>query len=164
MRIILNDHIANLGERGTVCEVKPGYARNFLIPKGLAYEATVANLERFKQEQRRWDEVQVKEKSAAEGLASQFAGVELMFVRRAGEEDTLYGSVTASDIAEALAERGIEIDRRKIQLEQHIKRLGTFTAEIHLHREVRVPITLHVKREGGETEVADSRATEEETE
>jgi len=160
MRVILNDHIPNLGDRGTVCEVKPGYARNFLIPKGLAYEATTSNMERFKQEQRRWEEVQVKEKSAAEGLASQFAGVELTFTRRAGDEDTLYGSVTASDIADALGERGIEIDRRKIQLEQHIKRLGTFTAEIHLHREVRVPITLHVEREGGEREVVEPAAVE----
>jgi large subunit ribosomal protein L9 len=150
MKVILNDHIPNLGDRGTVCEVKSGYARNFLIPKGLAYEATSSNMERFKHEQRQWEEVQVKEKSVAEGLASQFAGLELSFIRRAGDEDTLYGSVTASDIADALAERGIEIDRRKIQLEQHIKRLGTFTAEIHLHREVRVPITLRVGREGGQ--------------
>jgi len=151
MRIILNDHIPNLGDRGTVCEVKPGYARNFLIPKGLAYEATAGNLERFKQEQRRWDELQAKEKSAAQSLASQFAGIELTFSRRAGDEDTLYGSVTASDIAEALAARGVELDRRKIELPHHIKRLGTFTAEIHLHREVRVPITLHVEREGVQT-------------
>lgn len=154
MKIILNDFVDKLGDRGTVCEVKAGYARNFLIPKGMAYEATAANLARFKHEQKRWEVRQTKEKGDAQALAGQFAGLELRFVRRAGDEDTLYGSVTSSDIADALAERGIEVDRRKIQLEQHIKRLGTFTAEIHLHREVRVPVTLHVEREGGEPQAA----------
>ena len=156
MRIILNDDVANLGERGTVCEVKPGYARNFLIPKGLAYEATTANMARFHQEQRRWEERQARDKASAESVAAGFAGIELSFERRAGEGDALYGSVTASDVAEALAERGFEIDRRKIVLDQHIKRLGTFNAEVHLHREVRVPITLHVEREGGEPEPAET--------
>jgi large subunit ribosomal protein L9 len=153
MRIILNDDVPNLGVRGAVCDVKAGYARNFLIPKGLAYEATTANMARFKQEQKRWEERQAHEKSAAEALAGDFAGLELTFKRRAGDEDTLYGSVTAADIAVALADKGIEVDRRKVYLEQHIKRLGTFTAEIHLHREVRVPITLHVEREGEQEEV-----------
>ena len=152
MRIILNDDVANLGERGTVCEVKPGYARNFLIPKGLAYEATTANMARFRQEQKRWEEQQAREKASAQSIAAGFAGIELTFQRRAGEGDALYGSVTASDVAEALAERGFDIDRRKIVLEQHVKRLGTFNAEVHLHREVRVPLTLHVEREGGEPE------------
>jgi large subunit ribosomal protein L9 len=126
-----------------------------LIPKGLAYEARPANMARFRQEQKRWEEKQAHEKSAAEALAGGFAGLELTFRRRAGDEDTLYGSVTAADVAAALAERGIEVDRRKIGLEQHIKRLGTFTAEIDLHREVRVPITLHVEREGEEGETAE---------
>ncbi len=148
MKIILNDHVANLGERGTICEVKPGYARNFLIPQGLAYTATTANMARFKHETKRWEVNQAKEKGEAEAIASKLAGIELSFTRRAGEADALYGSVTSADIAEALADKGFEIDRRKIELEQHIKRLGTFTAELHLHREVRVPITLHVEREG----------------
>jgi large subunit ribosomal protein L9 len=152
MKIILNDDVPNLGVRGAVCDVRTGYARNFLIPKGLAYEASPANMARFKQEQKRWEEQQAHEKSAAEELAGDFAGVELTFRRRAGDEDTLYGSVTAADVAVALAERGIEVDRRRVALDQHIKRLGTFTAEINLHREVRVPITLHVEREGEEGE------------
>ncbi|MEW6337187.1 MAG: 50S ribosomal protein L9 [Acidobacteriota bacterium] len=152
MKVILNDHVENLGDRGTVCDVKPGYARNFLIPKGLAYAASPANLARYKQEQKRWEVKQASEKVAAEGLASRLAGTELSFVRRAGEGDALYGSVTAADIAEALAGRGFEIDRRRIVLPQHIKRLGSFSAELHLHRDVRVPLTLHVEREGGEEE------------
>ncbi len=150
MKIILNDHVENLGDRGTICVVKPGFARNFLIPKGYAYEATPANLARFKEEQKKWAQHEAKEKGQAQALASQVAGLELRFLRRAGEGDALYGSVTSSDIAEVLEAKGFTIDRRKIALAQHIKRLGTFTAELHLHRDVRVPITLHIEREGGE--------------
>jgi large subunit ribosomal protein L9 len=152
MKVILNEHVEHLGERGTTCVVKPGYARNYLIPKGLAYEATTANLARFQHEQKRWELQQQREKGQAEVVAGRLAGLELTFQRRAGEGDALYGSVTTSEIAQALAERGFEIDRRRIELAQHIKRLGTFTAEIHLHRDVRVPITLHVERQGGEDE------------
>jgi large subunit ribosomal protein L9 len=152
MKIILNEHVENLGDRGATVEVKPGFARNYLLPKGLGYEATAANLARFKQEQKRWEIKEANEKVEAEAQAAHLTGIELTFRRRAGEGDALYGSVTASDIAEALAERGIEIDRRRIALAQHIKRLGTFTAEIHLHREVRVPLMLHVEPEVEESE------------
>jgi large subunit ribosomal protein L9 len=150
MKVILNDHVEHLGDRGMVCVVKPGFARNFLIPKGLAYEATAANMARFHQGQKRWAQGEAKAKGQAEAVAGQLAGIELTFVRRAGEGDALYGSVTTSDIAAGLAEKGFTIDRRKIEMSQHVKRLGTFAAELHLHREVRVPITLHVEREGGE--------------
>jgi large subunit ribosomal protein L9 len=150
MKVILNEHVEHLGDRGTICVVKPGFARNFLVPKGLAYEATPANMARFQQEQKRWAQNEAKAKGHAEALASQVAGLELTFTRRAGEGDALYGSVTTSDVAEALAANGFEIDRRKIAIGGHIKRLGTFSAELHLHRDVRVPITLHVEREGGE--------------
>lgn len=148
MKVILNDHVEHLGDRGTVCEVKPGFARNFLIPGKLAYEATPGNLARFKQEQRLWLEGQQREKAQAELLAGKIAGLELSFVRRSGDGDALYGSVTASDVAEALAAKGFEVDRRRVELAQHIKRLGTFSAELHLHREVRVPVTVHVLRAG----------------
>jgi len=148
MKVILNDHVEHLGDRGTILEVKRGFARNYLIPKNLAYEATPTNLARFKQETKGWEQKQADERVAAEAVAARLAGIELTFIRRAGEGDALYGSVTSSDVAGALAERGHEIDRRRIELGQHIKRLGTFNAEIHLHREVRVPLTLHVEREG----------------
>lgn len=148
MKVILNDQVENLGDRGAICDVKPGYARNFLIPKGIAYEATPANLARFKQEQRRWLEAMQKQKAQAELLAGKIAGLELTFVRRAGDGDALYGSVTSTDVAAALEVKGFEVDRRKIEIAQHIKRLGSFSAELHLHRDVRVPITLHVVREG----------------
>lgn len=152
MKVILNEHVENLGDRGATIEVKPGFARNYLIPKGLAYKASPANLARFKQEQKRWEVKEAKEKVDAEAQATHLVGIELTFKRRAGEGDALYGSVTASDIAEALAERGITMDRRRIALPHHIKRLGTFTAEIHLHQEVRVPLTLHVEPEAAENE------------
>lgn len=145
MRVILNDHVPNLGERGDVLEVKPGYARNFLIPKGLAYEATPANMARFQAEQRRWEQRQAKEKASAAELAEKLSGMELTFTRRAGQEDALYGSVTAADIAEALAAKGFAVDRRKVALDQHIKRLGTYTVELHLHKDVSVPVVVHVK-------------------
>ncbi|MGQ9835055.1 MAG: 50S ribosomal protein L9 [Thermoanaerobaculaceae bacterium] len=148
MRVILNDHVPNLGERGDVLEVKPGYARNFLIPKGLAYEATPANVARFQAEQKRWEQRQAKEKASAAELAEKLSGVELTFTRRAGEGDTLYGSVTAADIAEALEAKGFVVDRRKVALDHHIKRLGTYTVELHLHKDVNVPVVVHVKPQG----------------
>jgi large subunit ribosomal protein L9 len=150
MKVILNEHVEHLGDRGMICVVKTGFARNFLVPKGLAYEATPGNMARFQQEQKRWAQNEAKAKGHAEALAAQVAGIELKFIRRAGEGDALYGSVTASDVADALAAKGFAIDRRKIEIGQHIKRLGAFAAELHLHRDVRVPITLHVEREGGE--------------
>ncbi|MFH1176200.1 MAG: 50S ribosomal protein L9, partial [Acidobacteriota bacterium] len=118
MKVVLNEQVETLGERGTICTVKPGFARNFLIPKGLAYEATPTNLARFQQEQKRWQQQEQREKSHAETLAGQFAGIELTFRRRAGEGDALYGSVTSADIAEAMGARGIAVDRRKIELGQ----------------------------------------------
>ncbi|NCO69557.1 MAG: 50S ribosomal protein L9 [Acidobacteria bacterium] len=150
MKIILNESVEHLGDRGAICEVKSGFARNFLIPKGVAYQASTANLARFKQETKRWETVQASERSDAEAIAARLAGLELTFVRRAGEGDALFGSVTSSDVADELAARGFELDRRKVELPQHVKRLGTHSAEIRLHRDVRVPITLHVEREGGE--------------
>jgi large subunit ribosomal protein L9 len=145
MKVILNEHVPNLGDRGQILEVKPGFARNYLLPKGLAYEATPANLARFAAEQKRWEAKQEKEKASAAQLAEKLAGLELTFSRRAGEGDTLYGSVTAADVAEALEAKGFAVDRRQVVLPQHIKRLGTYTVELHLHRDVRVPITVHVE-------------------
>ncbi len=151
MKVILNDNVDQLGERGATIEVKPGFARNYLIPKGLAYQATASNLARFKQDTRKWEQAQAKEKGEAEHIAGQLTGIELTFVRRSGEGDALYGSVTSSDVADALAARGLAVDRRKIALE-HVKRIGTFTAEVKLHREVRVPITVHVRSEAEKQE------------
>lgn len=154
MKVILNENVENLGDRGATCEVKPGYARNYLIPKGLAYLATPANLARFREETKKWEVRQAREKGEAEVLAGRLAGLELSFRRRAGEGDTLYGSVTATDVAEAIAEKGFPVDRRKIHLAHHIKRIGSFTAEVRLHKDVHVPITLHVEAEVEQAEQA----------
>jgi large subunit ribosomal protein L9 len=154
MKVILNEPVENLGDRGATCDVKPGYARNYLIPKGLAYAATSGNLARFREEQKKWELRQAREKGEAEVLAGRLTGLALSFVRRAGEGDTLYGSVTASDVAEALVGKGFPIERRKVHLAHHIKRVGTFTAEVRLHKDVHVPITLHVEAEGEQAEQA----------
>ena len=98
MRVILNDHIDHLGERGDVVEVKPGYARNYLLPKGLAYLESDGNRRRFEEEQKNWEEMDLNRRSAAEKMAADLDGTELLFERRAGEKDVLFGSVNIADI------------------------------------------------------------------
>ena len=157
MKVILNDYVEHLGERGDVVDVKPGYARNYLLPKGLAYPDTPGNRRLFEQEQKRWEEVDLKRRSAAEKLAGQLEGTELVFERRAGETDTLFGSVTSHDIAAELAGKGVEIERRRIGLHEPIKALGSYTVPVHVYRDLKVEITVHVVRPGqqpGEVEAA----------
>jgi len=148
MKVILNDYVEHLGERGDVVDVKPGYARNYLLPKGLAYPDTPGNRRLFEQEQRRWQEIDLKRKTAAEKLAAQLEGMELLFERRAGESDTLFGSVTSHDIAHALTEKGVEIERRRVELHEPIKALGTYTVPVQVYRDLKVDLTVHVVRPG----------------
>ncbi len=148
MKVILNDYVEHLGERGDTVEVKPGYARNYLLPKGLAYLDTEGNRRRFAEEQNRWEELELRRRSAAEKAAQQMDGVELLFERRAGEKDALFGSVTSVDIARALSEKGYEVDRRRVVLAEAIKALGSYQVEVHIHREVRVSVPVHVVRPG----------------
>ena len=152
MKVILNDHVEHLGERGQVVDVKPGYARNYLLPKGVAYLDTPGNRRRYEEEQKSWEEMDLKRKSAAEQVAASLQGVELLFERRAGETDVLFGSVTAQDIASELAERGIEIDKRRVVLASPIKELGNFEIAIRVHREIEVTVPIHVVRPGQEPE------------
>ena len=152
MKVILNDYVEHLGERGDAVAVKPGYARNYLIPKGLAYPDTPGNRKRFAQEQKRWEDMDLGRRSAAEKVAQQLVGTELVFERRAGEKDVLFGSVSVLDIAREIQDRGLELDKRKIQLAEPIKELGSFQVEIEIHREVRVTIPVHVVRPGGQPE------------
>lgn len=160
MKVILNDYIENLGERGDVVEVKPGYARNFLLPKRLAYLDTPGNRRQFEQEQSHWEEFDLSRRTAAERLAKELEGVELLFERRAGEKDVLFGSVSAQDIARALEDRGIEVDKRRIMLENPIKTIGSFAVEVQIHREVQVALPLHVVRPGEEPERGEDVETE----
>ena len=144
MQVILLSDQRQLGTRGQVVDVKPGFARNYLLPHGFALEATPGNLKYFEQQRAKIDAAHLQEKSGAEQLAAQLAGVRLTIAKRVGETETLYGSVTASEIAERLAEKGFEIDRRRIDLEGGIKTLGDHPVRIDLHAEVDAEITVTV--------------------
>jgi large subunit ribosomal protein L9 len=136
VKVILTDEVRGLGNRGEVVSVAAGYARNFLLPKELAYPATPGNMKRLEQERKRYDVSQAKEKEQAATVAKAFDGLVISVRKKAGEHDALYGSVTASELAEALAAKGIKIDRRRIELEEPIKRLGKHVVHVRLHREV----------------------------
>ena len=145
MKIILTDEVRGLGHRGDQVDVKNGYARNFLLPQGLAFLATEANKRRLEEEKKSYDEKVLREKAVSEEVARKMDGLRLTIVKKAGEGDILYGSVTASDIADALAEKGIQVDRRRVELEEPIKRLGEHQVHVKLHRDVTVPVTIEVQ-------------------
>jgi large subunit ribosomal protein L9 len=138
-----------LGHRGDVVKVAEGYGRNFLLPRKLAIEATVANKAVIEQMKASAVRKQAKDKADAERLAGQFADVVLTFSRKAGEQDHLFGSVTSSDIAESLEKKGFDIDRRKIHLDEPIKALGEFSVPIRLHRDVTTHVKVRVEKEVG---------------
>jgi large subunit ribosomal protein L9 len=141
MEVILKEDVAKLGSRGDLVKVAEGYGRNFLLPKKLAIEATTANKAVIEQMKAAAVRRSVKEKTQAEELAKQFEGLSVSFERRSGEHDQLFGSVTASDIADALNRRGFSLDRRKVQLHEPLKTLGEFTVPVKLHKDV----TTHLK-------------------
>ena len=145
MKVILNDDVKGLGHRGDMVTVKPGYARNFLLPKLLAFPASPGNLKRIEQEKHRYDARVAKEKDQAQKIAQSIEGLRIVLKKKAGEHDALYGSVTSSELAEALAARGITVDKRRIDLEEPIKRLGEHTVHVRLHRDVTVGITVEVQ-------------------
>jgi len=158
MKVILNDYIEHLGERGDSVAVKPGFARNYLLPKGLAYPDTPGNRRRFEQEQKHWEEMDLSRRSAADALAKDMGGTELVFERRAGEKDVLFGSVSVADIAGELAEKGFEIDRKRIMLDHPIKEIGNYEVMIGIHREVQVTLPIFVVRPGEEPTRGDQEA------
>lgn len=145
--IILQQDIENLGEAGEVVDVKPGYARNYLLPRGLAIPATEGNVKRIEQERRRLHRARTRERDQAEELSQQLADRSVSFSVRAGEEGRLFGSVTSTDIAERLAEEGIAVDRRLIRLEEPIKELGVYRVAVALHAEVRPELKVWVVAE-----------------
>jgi large subunit ribosomal protein L9 len=154
MNVILNDHIEHLGERGDSVTVKPGYANNYLVPKGLAYHDNPGNRRRFGQDQKRWEEMDVKRRGAAEKLAADLQGTKLAFERRAGEKNVLFGSVNVADISRELATRGFDIDRKRVRLEHAIKELGSFDVLVHIHRDIDVNIPVRVVRPGEDPNAA----------
>ncbi len=147
MKVILREDIKDLGHIGEMLTVKEGYARNFLLPRGLALEANLKNVKALEHEKRKIQETVRKAKSGAEDLSSNIAAVTITIKAKAGEEDKLFGSVTAMDIAEALKQEGLDIDRRKILLEEPIKRLGNFTVSVKVHPEVSAQFTVQVVSE-----------------
>lgn len=144
MQVILRERLENLGDAGDVVEVKPGYARNYLIPKGLAYEATQANVRRIEAERAAQGRREAETLSEARQRASSMEGVSLTFHARAGQEGKLFGSITTADIADKLAEQGVTVDRRQIELEEPIKALGVTSVPIRLHPQVRPEIKVWV--------------------
>ena len=147
MEIILREDIEKLGARGQVVKVASGYARNYLLPRRLAVPATDANKKIVEQERQAHLRREAKLKGEAEDLAKMMGGVSVTIAQKAGENDQLFGSVTAKDIAEALEKQNFTVDRRKIQLEEPIRQLGEHKVAVRLHREVPVEITVQVVRE-----------------
>lgn len=148
-KILLREDIDNLGARGEIVRVKAGYARNYLLPRKLAVEATASNVKQIESERAALLKREAKDRSTAEGQAEQLRNVTLKFERKVGEAGVLYGSVTSMDVAHALKEQGYEIDRRKISLREPIKRFGNYTVPVRLHRDITVELPVSVLGEGG---------------
>ena len=148
MKLILKEDMSNLGTAGDVVDVKPGYARNYLLPQGLAYLASAANVRRLEEEQKQREERSRRDYLEARRRAAQMQGKQLVFQARAGEEGKLFGSVTSGDIADRLNEQGLdfEIDRRWIQLDEPLKALGEHTVPVRLHTDVTVDVEVQVER------------------
>ena len=148
--ILLREDIDELGGRGEIVKVRAGYARNYLLPQGLASLATKGNVKQIEQERAALLKKAAVEKATAEAQRDQMGVIELSFERQAGEHGTLFGSVTSMDIAEALKAKGYEIDRKKVVLRQPIKETGEYTVKVKLHRDVLLDVPVHVTAIGGE--------------
>lgn len=149
MEVILLKDMDKLGNRGQIVKVADGYGRNYLLPQKMAVEATVQGRKWVDQQRVRFLKEEAKEKVDAQDLAKLMQGVSLAFTRKSGEHGTLFGSVTAIDVAEGLAAHGYKIDRRKIQLENPLKVLGEYDVPVKLHREVTATIKVKVEAEAG---------------
>ena len=147
MEVILREDIDKVGSRGEIVKVAPGYARNFLLPRRLAVPASEANKKIVEQERQAHLRRETKVQADAQDLAKMMAAVEVTISQKAGENEQLFGSVTAADVAAALEKQGFTIDRRKVQLDEPIKTLGDFKVSLRLHREVSVEVPVHVVRE-----------------
>ena len=147
-KVLLREDVDDLGARGEIVRVRAGYARNYLLPRNLAVQATTGNVKGIEQERAALLKKEAKERATAEAQSQQMGSLELEFRRKAGEQGALYGSVTSMDLAEALKERGYEIDRHRIHLREPIKRLGDYTVPVRLHREVTLDLKIRVASEG----------------
>ena len=144
MEVILRQAIENLGHPGDLVKVSPGFARNYLLPRGIAYEATPGNLKRIAQEKERLEAAESTRRESAQELASRFEQVSLTFSARVGEEGKLFGSVTSADIAQQLVAQGFEVEKRQIDLHEPIRTLGVYRVPIRLHADVKPEIKVWV--------------------
>ena len=147
MDVILREHIDNLGRRGEIVKVADGYARNFLLPRKLALIATEGNKKQVERERVKFEARELEEKKVAEAVAARLANIEIVIARKVGETEALYGSVTSADIAEALLAKGFDIERRKLQLPDPIKRIGDVDVPIKLNRDVTATVKVRVVAE-----------------
>jgi large subunit ribosomal protein L9 len=147
MKVILKEDVKNIGSMGQIMDVADGFARNYLVPRGLAMEANVKNIKSLEHAKRVIQEKAKKVKGQAEDLSTRIATITVMIKAKAGEEGKLFGSVTTMDIAEQLKNEGVDIDKKKISLDEPIKRLGTYTVNIKLHPEVSTPVQVEVVEE-----------------
>jgi large subunit ribosomal protein L9 len=147
MKIILKADVERVGKVGEVVAVAPGFARNFLLPRGLAYEATAANLATIEIEKKRYAKAVARQRQEAEALAGKLGALSLTIRHAAGENDKLFGSVTNMDVAAALAKEGFAIDKRQIDLEEPIKLLGIYTVPVKLHHDVTAPLKVWVVKD-----------------
>jgi large subunit ribosomal protein L9 len=150
MDVILREHVDNLGRRGEIVKVADGYARNYLLPRKLALLATEGNKKQIEREKVKFDAKEAEEQKVAQAMAERIASVEVEIARRVGETDALFGSVTSSDIADALAKKGFDLDRRKLVLQEPIKKLGEFSVPVKLHRDVTAQVKVRVVAEGSD--------------
>lgn len=148
MEVLLCEDVEHLGQRGQVVRVRAGYGRNYLLPQNLAIKATAGNKRMIDEQRRVLSKREEREKVSAQSEAERLNGLELRFERRVGEHGMLYGSVTALDIAEALKERGITVERRRILLPDHIKQTGDYDVTVKLHRDINPAIKVLVRKEG----------------
>src|SRR5262249_37433593 len=148
MEVILREHVDNLGRRGEIVKVADGYARNYLLPRKLALPATAGNKKQVERERANFDAREAEESKVAQAMADQMANLEVVIARKVGETEALYGSVTSADISEALAAKGLAVDRRKVQLREPIKKLGEYDIPVKLHRAVVAGIKVRVGAEG----------------
>ena len=147
-KVLLREDVDDLGARGEIVRVRSGYARNYLLPRNLAVEATAGNVKGIESERAALLKKEAKERASADAQSQQMGTLQLEFRRKAGEQGALYGSVTSMDVAEALRERGYEIERHRIHLREPLKRVGEYTVPVRLHREVTIDLKVRVAPEG----------------
>jgi large subunit ribosomal protein L9 len=147
-KILLREDVDDLGARGEIVRVRAGYARNYLLPRNLAVEATAGNVKGIESERAALLKKEAKERATAEAQSQQMSSLVLEFKRKAGEQGALYGSVTSMDLAEALKNKGYEIDRHRIHLREPLKRVGEYSVPVRLHREVTIELQVKVQPEG----------------